>query len=159
MLISDTRRTSLPRNASITTFPDPTQQRLLITKCNSKEQLRARRRNFVSSVEMDIQAYMACILLYEARSICLHRILWSAQHRGLHHGQGICQVLTSTTIMKVRRSTLIEILNIKTKKATTNIRSTMTRRRITPNTTKHSASNLLPTCPTKTAVSPSSPKP
>jgi len=50
---------------------------------------------------------------------------------------------TSRTIMKVRTSNL-KILNMKTRKATTNIRSAMTRRRPTHITTKHCETRCAP---------------
>jgi len=80
---------------------------------------------------------------YQAHSICLHWMLWSMQRRGPHHHQGSYQVQTSRTLKKVRRSPF-KILNMNTRKATTNTRSTRTRRKTTHITKKH--------CATKCAV-------
>ena len=82
-------------------------------------------------------------LFYQAHSICLHGMFWSTQRRGPHHDQGSYQEQTSRTIMRVRRSTF-KILNMNTRKATTNTRSTRTRRRPTHITKKQCATKCAP---------------
>jgi len=67
----------------------------------------------------------------------------SMQRRGPHHDQGSYQVQTSRTIMKVRRSAF-KILNMDTRKATTNTQNTRTRRRSTHITKKHCATKCAP---------------
>jgi len=124
----------------------------LITKCNSNERLRARRRNFAPSFEMDIQPYMAFSTQTRQTTLpsTVHLPALNALVRATSRtapwskklSSAIIQT-TSRTIKKVRKSTL-KILNMKTKKATSNIQSTRIRRRPTHNTTKHNASKVPP---------------